>query len=74
MESTETKKGENMARKALRRSNSRYKKSRKMPDTLEDMYKKVFVGPIHPIPAKERLSMYKSVPTVTTYGAYDKPA
>ena len=41
--------------------------------SLEHHYQTVFAAPISPLPLRERLSMYKSVPSVTTYGAYEKP-
>lgn len=53
------------------------RKSGKTPasqtDSLEESYKRVFVAPFSSYsPARGRLTMYKSVPTVTTYGAYEK--
>jgi len=41
---------------------------------LEDAHRRMFVGPGPNAPARERLSMYKSVPSVTTYGLCEKPA
>jgi hypothetical protein len=49
------------------------KKSRETKRSLENAYRRVFVGPNPTAPAKERLSMYKSVPSVTTYGLCEKP-
>ncbi len=39
---------------------------------LEDLYRHVFLA--NPsVPDREKLTMYKSVPTVTTYGLFEKP-
>ncbi len=50
------------------------KRPRKTRKTLEDAYRQVFFGPPPNTPMRERLSMYKSVPSVTTYGLCEKPA
>jgi hypothetical protein len=49
------------------------KKPRATRKTFEDAHRRVFVGPSPNTPARERLSMYKSVPSVTTYGLCEKP-
>jgi len=49
------------------------RKIRKTQKTLENAYRQIFVGPNPAAPVKERLSMYKSVPSVTTYGLCEKP-
>jgi hypothetical protein len=59
---------------AKQRKVTHAKRSRKTRKTLEDAYRQMFVGPTPNAPAKERLSMYKSVPSVTTYGLCEKPA
>lgn len=42
--------------------------------SLEESYKRVFIAPgTNLLPTRGRLTMYKSVPTVTTYGAYERP-
>jgi hypothetical protein len=56
------------------RRQRRAKRSRRARKTLEDAYRQVFIGPPLNAPARERLSMYKSVPSVTTYGLCEKPA
>jgi len=56
------------------RKGTHAKKSRKTPKSLEDAYRQVFMGPPPSAPARERPSMYKSVPSVTTYGLCEKPA
>ncbi len=45
----------------------------KVPKTLEREYRKVFSAPLVQIPARERRSMYTSVPSITTYGLCGKP-
>ena len=51
------------------------KKRRVSQKTLEKAYRNVFVVPSPGItPTRERLSMYKSVPSVTTYGLCERPA
>jgi len=50
------------------------RKTRKVQKRLEDAHRQMFRGPDPSAPAKERLSMYKSVPSVTTYGLCEKPA
>jgi len=49
------------------------RKTQKAKKTLEESYRQVFLSN-QPSPARERLSMYKSVPSVTTYGLCEKPA
>lgn len=41
--------------------------------SLEDAYRKVFSSPMPAGPLRDRLSVYKSVPSVTTYGSYERP-
>lgn len=50
------------------------KRTREIYKNMEDAHRKLFVGPNPNAPARERLSMYKSVPSVTTYGLCEKPA
>jgi hypothetical protein len=49
------------------------KKLRGEQKILEDTHRRIFVGPSPNAPVRERLSMYKSVPSVTTYGLCEKP-
>ena len=41
---------------------SKFVKKRREPQTVEDAYKRLFMGVNPSGPARERLSMYKSVP------------
>jgi hypothetical protein len=67
--------GGNISMKAIpKRSKARSaRKPRETQKTLEETYRRIFVGPSPNAPARERLSMYKSVPSVTTYGLCEKP-
>lgn len=49
------------------------KNPRESQKTLEDAYRRVFVAPNPSVPTRERLSKYKSVPSVTTYGLFERP-
>jgi hypothetical protein len=49
------------------------KKQRDTQTPLEDAYRRTFIGPAPNVPVRERLSMYKSVPSITTYGLFEKP-
>jgi hypothetical protein len=41
-------------------------------DKLEDLYRLLFLASPN-VTDREKLTMYKSVPTVTTYGLFEKP-
>ena len=49
------------------------KKRRKTHQNLEDAYRTIFVSPAPTLPLRDRLSLYKAVPSITTYGAYERP-
>lgn len=40
---------------------------------LEDVYRQVFSVPLSIGRVRDRLSIYKPVPSITTYGLYEKP-
>ena len=42
--------------------------------SLEDTYRQTFTVPMPIGPVRDRLSVYKSVPSITTYGLYEKPS
>jgi hypothetical protein len=50
------------------------KKTRTRQIPLEDAHREIFVGPVPNSTPRVKLSMYKSVPSVTTYGLVEKPA
>jgi hypothetical protein len=57
-----------------KRSSTKHRKKRRGGQkSLEDEYRKVFAVPAPQSPARDRLSIYKSVPSITTYGVYDRP-
>lgn len=65
----------NLVKSKSKKSNTKNgKELRKMRVSLEDAHRSLFVsvlpggGPI-----RDRLSIYKSVPSVTTYGLYERP-
>lgn len=51
----------------------RKKRKRSGQRSLEDEYRKIFLVPVQQSPVRDRLSMYKAVPSITTYGVYDSP-
>lgn len=52
-----------------RRHSPKQQRKQKAPDKkmLEEIYRKVFTTPA-PQPSREKLTMYKPVPSTTTYG------
>ncbi len=58
-----------------KRDGSKPSKSRKTGQkSLEDLYRTLFAVPIHSrFPVRGRLTVYRTVPSVTTYGVYEKP-
>jgi len=59
--------------KAIKMQKAKRQKRRRRQVSLEQIYRTMFTAPMVQPPARERLTMYKSVPSVTTYGVYEKP-
>ena len=59
--------------KTTKRVQPKTVKVRQIQRTLEESHKQVFVTTPMTTPPKERLSMYKSVPSMTTYGLCEEP-
>ena len=62
-----------MAMGSRKKQSKAQKKRKNRARSLEEIYRQYFAIPTHASPLRDRLTMFQTVPSVTTYGVYEKP-